>query len=444
MDATYTPGQNDPSGLTFINVYQDKTGTHLDPIPNTDTEPFYYTAAQRALFGLGFEDYPSDPCPPPNPKISGPLISVRFFTYLATFDAAAKVATAYDGWSWGYDLNCNPPANRPVIAAVPEPSSLQMMVIAGLCLILTWKFKTLRGVFGGWRTRAGQRAVAGRLASGTVPIGRGSEAIREGGLGGFVGWAPPTISVKTPGKTVGNAHPTRVKQGFPDRLSSRSRDFSSPGATKCPALLFHRGITLRRGILLGLALTCSANSGCSPQSSKASSSRVANAPKKLRSAIRPAPHHVEVASRPMVVTATVTLRKDTLALGEPIPVTFALRNSSPRPVTIWLCGFWPNHHVVVRDSTGKEPPLTAKGKECRAAFSPKSLTKNADLELRPGDVWKHEILPDLSALYHLSSGRYTVEVTYDERQRPDPIRVSSARIPFSVGLDLVAAAATGG
>jgi hypothetical protein len=54
-----------------------------------------------------FEDLPNDLVTIPFNR------TVRFETYLATFDNTTKVATIRDGWSWGYDVQ-----------AVPEPATI--------------------------------------------------------------------------------------------------------------------------------------------------------------------------------------------------------------------------------------------------------------------------------------------------------------------------------
>jgi hypothetical protein len=120
MDATYVPAATDPSGLTFMQLFMSNAavlgGTHIDPVPNDDTEPFYYTAGERAVFGLRFVDTPFDSCPP---DCNG-TITTQFQTYLVSFDAANKVATVYDGWKWGYQLVCEP---------VPEPATVTLIAL---------------------------------------------------------------------------------------------------------------------------------------------------------------------------------------------------------------------------------------------------------------------------------------------------------------------------
>jgi hypothetical protein len=124
MDATYTPAATDPAGLTFMQVFVDNSATHIDPFPNDDTEPFYYTAAERTTHGLNFIDNPDDLCPNRCPD------KVTFDTYLVSFNAAAKVATVYDGWRWGFQ-----------IVAVPEPSVVVLLLLGSLVAIAMWRIR---------------------------------------------------------------------------------------------------------------------------------------------------------------------------------------------------------------------------------------------------------------------------------------------------------------
>jgi hypothetical protein len=125
MKATYTRAATDPeiSNLRFIQLFIDNSGPngalvrHIDPFPNTDRLPWYYTDAQHNFRStpttMTIVDTPSDPIPPSIPFNR----RVSFETYLATFDNTTKVATIRDGWSWGYDINVQ-------TEAVPEPLTI--------------------------------------------------------------------------------------------------------------------------------------------------------------------------------------------------------------------------------------------------------------------------------------------------------------------------------
>lgn len=120
MDATYTRAATDPTiaNLRFIQLFTDNTGdngsivSHIDPFENNDRLPWYYTNVLHTIFStpttMTFSDLPSDPV-----KTIPFKRTVRFETYLATFDNTTQVATIHDGWSWGYDVQ-----------AVPEPLTI--------------------------------------------------------------------------------------------------------------------------------------------------------------------------------------------------------------------------------------------------------------------------------------------------------------------------------
>ncbi|MEG4292164.1 PEP-CTERM sorting domain-containing protein [Microcoleus sp. C2C3] len=104
--------------LRFIQLFTDNTGannalvSHIDPFPNDDNLPWYYTDTEHEQNStantMTFRDFPFDTVTtiPFNR-------TVRFEAYLATFNNTTKVATIHDGWSWGYDVQ-----------AVPEPATI--------------------------------------------------------------------------------------------------------------------------------------------------------------------------------------------------------------------------------------------------------------------------------------------------------------------------------
>jgi len=131
MNATYAKAATDPTiaDLRFIQLFTDNAGTNgavrsridrIDRLPGTDQDPWYWTEALRRIFSrqttMTLEDIPSDPV------TSIPFNrTVRFETYLATFDNTTKVATIRDGWSWGYDVQAQ---------AVPEPLTILGSAVA--------------------------------------------------------------------------------------------------------------------------------------------------------------------------------------------------------------------------------------------------------------------------------------------------------------------------
>lgn len=127
--ATYARDATDPNTLTFIQMWYDDYHAaapaftyHIDPFPNDDTEPFYYTAEERTHYGLQFVDNPCNWCTQ-CPK----LYVNRFDIYLCSWNATTKQVTVHDGWTWGYDLNC-----------VPEPATVILLLLGAL----VWHRKT--------------------------------------------------------------------------------------------------------------------------------------------------------------------------------------------------------------------------------------------------------------------------------------------------------------
>lgn len=123
MRATYTRAATDPeiADLRFIQIFTDNAGdngtlrTQIDRITNTEMLPWYYpeerNTARSTPTTITFIDTPSD-----RVRSTPFNRTVRFETYLSTFDNTTKVATIRDGWSWGYDVQTE--------QAVPEPLTI--------------------------------------------------------------------------------------------------------------------------------------------------------------------------------------------------------------------------------------------------------------------------------------------------------------------------------
>jgi WD40 repeat protein len=116
--------------------------------------------------------------------------------------------------------------------------------------------------------------------------------------------------------------------------------------------------------------------------------------------------------------ARVALAKQAYTAGEPIRVTYTVKNVSPVKQVLWHSGFWPNHLILVRKADGQEAPLTFAGGQGRQAFSPGGeRSKNVEVELTPGGEDATEGGYDLTTLFDLSApGRYTVQYVYEEKQ----------------------------
>jgi hypothetical protein len=118
-----------------------------------------------------------------------------------------------------------------------------------------------------------------------------------------------------------------------------------------------------------------------------------------------------------------------LAAGQPVMLRFEVQNAGKSDVVLRHAGFWPNHHLIVRDAAGSEPAPSAKGKTAAAAFAPRGpRDKNAPWAVAPGKLDASEGAYDLGELYDLSKpGSYTVQVAYEE-----DITFSSNRLAFTI------------
>jgi RNA polymerase sigma factor (sigma-70 family) len=132
--------------------------------------------------------------------------------------------------------------------------------------------------------------------------------------------------------------------------------------------------------------------------------------------------------------AKVTLPKTKFAVGAAIPVTYTVKNVSKEEQTLFHCGFWPNHLILVRDADGKEPPLTPFGQQTRKAFEPAGeRTKNVAVKVPPGGEDAAYEKYDLVKLYDLSRpGRYTVQYVYEEKMGGWEGRLPSNDVAFEV------------
>jgi hypothetical protein len=63
--------------------------------------------------------------------------------------------------------------------------------------------------------------------------------------------------------------------------------------------------------------------------------------------------------------ASVFPAKKQSAVGEPVTVNYVMKNFSGADKSVWNCGFWPNHKVVVPDAAGNEAAMTNRGTETR-------------------------------------------------------------------------------
>jgi RNA polymerase sigma factor (sigma-70 family) len=132
--------------------------------------------------------------------------------------------------------------------------------------------------------------------------------------------------------------------------------------------------------------------------------------------------------------AKVTLAKGKFEVGEVVPVKYVVKNVSKEEQTLWSCGFWPNHLILVHDAAGKEPPLTEFGQQRRKAFAPDGeRDKNVAVKVPAGGEAAAYEQYDLTKLYDLSKpGGYTVQYVYEEKQGGWEGRLPSNEAAFEI------------
>src|SRR5262249_5864251 len=131
--------------------------------------------------------------------------------------------------------------------------------------------------------------------------------------------------------------------------------------------------------------------------------------------------------------AKVTLRRQKFTALEPIEPDYVIKNVSPVEQVIWHSSFFLNHLVLVRDASGKEPPLTAAGERPLAMLPPGGpRSRNVPETLKPGEASVASGRVDLTALYDFTPGRYTVQYVYEERLGGWEGRLPSNEAAFEV------------
>jgi hypothetical protein len=130
----------------------------------------------------------------------------------------------------------------------------------------------------------------------------------------------------------------------------------------------------------------------------------------------------------------VRLSKTAYKYGETILAEIEYKNQTDHDLTIWSCGFCPNHQVIVKDEAGVSPPLTTRGEKCRDAFAPAGgRDKNYPIVIEPGKAHLATGKVDVTSFYQLEWGkRYTLEIVYDDRLEPTPLTLTSKPVTFEV------------
>ena len=115
------------------------------------------------------------------------------------------------------------------------------------------------------------------------------------------------------------------------------------------------------------------------------------------------------------LVASLSVAKAPPAKGEAVLAQYRVRNISTEQQTVWHCGFWPNHKLIVTDGQGQEVRLTGKGQTARAAFAPEGARrKNVAVNLAPQQVDAGYEPLDLRTYFILPTGAIHIRCLYQE------------------------------
>jgi hypothetical protein len=118
-------------------------------------------------------------------------------------------------------------------------------------------------------------------------------------------------------------------------------------------------------------------------------------------------------------SARIVLPVHQLRLGTPVVFTLRITNRKTWPADYWVTEYCLTHLIVVRDSRGIEPPLTAEGLYWRGQFGIPNRRAHVPVELKPGESYLDDPGKGLDELYVLKPGRYTVQITYSDSNPSD-------------------------
>jgi hypothetical protein len=115
------------------------------------------------------------------------------------------------------------------------------------------------------------------------------------------------------------------------------------------------------------------------------------------------------------LVASLSVARAPAAKGEALLVQYRAKNISAQQQTVWHCGFWPNHKVIVTDGQGREVALTGKGQAARAAFAPEGARrKNVAVNLAPQQMDSGYEPLDLRTYFILPTGAIHIRCLYQE------------------------------
>jgi hypothetical protein len=144
----------------------------------------------------------------------------------------------------------------------------------------------------------------------------------------------------------------------------------------------------------------------------------------------------EEASGPVVdgLQATLRLGRSSYVVGQAIRARLSVRNHGAVARTLYRCGFYTNHRIVVRDEAGAEVAATAVGSPLLGSFDPAGpRRKNLPVDVEAGGEDVQELPLALNELFDLSRpGRYTVSVTYEEPTLAWVGKLSTGVVVFEV------------
>ncbi len=114
--------------------------------------------------------------------------------------------------------------------------------------------------------------------------------------------------------------------------------------------------------------------------------------------------------------AVVSFPKSAYKAGELISPLYQIQNTTKTNITIWQCGFYPNHRLELKNAQGREVTMTARGKEATALFAPAGpRRKNLPVILAPGESVAVDGPEDLLALFSLENpGSFYFRIIYQE------------------------------
>ena len=135
-------------------------------------------------------------------------------------------------------------------------------------------------------------------------------------------------------------------------------------------------------------------------------------------------------------TSTIKASKKYFSAGDPILISYSIKNISRDTVIIWDCGFWCNNKIEVTDKNNIELSRTNWGKTTLSAFSPGGgpRNKNVPVVLAPGQTDAAYEQYDLKDQFLFKvAGDYIVRYFYDDMNGNTEIKIESNTLKIHVG-----------